>query len=156
MTSNDLLLLFLLLPSPSLSLLLPSPSLSLVSRGVWFLLCPSLLRVLGPLAGAPGPSPVLDERLSSEVAWASSGLACLCRSKGPAGGAVLSERLLRCLCGCSGRGDGGGNRGVSLSRARERRRAALTTMFCTPFRICSRSVCVSSTPASLLSGEESR
>lgn len=110
-----------------------------VSRGVWFLVATCRFRGRVQVTCRPGPSPVLLDRLSSEVACLSSGLGCLPRRIGkPVGGASLRERLLFCFLGS--RGDGGGcNRRASTSRALERRRAAFTTMFWTPLRICCRS-----------------
>lgn len=110
------------------------------SRGVWFLVATWRLRGRVQVTCRPGPSPVLLDRLSSEVACLSSGLGCLpCRIGKPLGGASLKERLLFCFLGSRGEG-GGGNRKASTSRALERRHAAFTTMFWTPFRICCRSV----------------
>lgn len=120
-------------------LFLRRPSKS-ASRGVWFLLSTCLLCGRVQVTCKPGPSPVLLDRLSSEVACLSSGLGCLTRLIGkPLGGASLKERLLFCFLGS--RGDGAeGNRKTSTSSALERRRAAFTAMFWTPFKICCRSV----------------
>lgn len=128
MTSNERERLFLRRASKSTSL------------GVWFLAATWRLRGRVQVACRPGPSPVLLDRLSSEVACLSSGLGCLPRRIGrPLGGASLKERLLFCFLGSRGEW-GGGNRKASNSRALERRRAAFTTMFWTPFRICCRSM----------------
>lgn len=118
-------------------LFLRRPSKS-ASRGVWFLLTTWRLRGRVQVTCRPGPSPVLLDRLSSEVACLSSGLGCLPRLNGkPLGGASPKDRLLF----LGSRGDGaGGNRKTSTSRALERRRAAFTAIFWTPFRICCRSV----------------
>lgn len=111
-----------------------------ISRGVWFLVTTWRFRGRVQVACRPGPSPVLLDRLSSEVACLSSGLGCLPRSNGkPPGGASLKERLLFFFLGSKGEG-AWGNRRTSDSRALVRRRAAFTTMFWTPFRICRRSV----------------
>lgn len=106
------------------------------SRGVWFLVVTCLFRGRVHVACIPGPSPVLLDRLSSDVACLSSGLGCRPHRIGkPRGGASLKDRLLFCFLGSRGEG-GGGNRKASTSRALERRQAAFTTMFWTPFRIC--------------------
>lgn len=122
-TSNDRDLLLRLRPSKS------------CSRGAGFFTAWRFRgRVHVPLG--TGPSPVLLDRLSSEVAWRSSGLGCLPRrSTRPLGGASVRDRLLLCFLGSRGEG-GGGNRRASISSTLERRRAALTAMFCTPLRIC--------------------
>lgn len=122
-TSNDRDRLLRLRPSKS------------CSRGAGFLTAWRFRgRVHVPLGA--GPSPVLLDRLSSEVAWRSSGLGCLPRrSTGPLGDASDRDRLLLCFLGSRGEG-GGGNRRASISRTLERRRAALTAMLCTPLRIC--------------------
>lgn len=127
MTSKDRERLFFLRASKSTSL------------GVWFLVVTWRFRGRVQVTCKPGPSPVLLDRLSSEVACLSSGLGCLPRLIGKAlEGASLKERLLFCFLGSSGEW-GGGNRRASNSRALERRRAAFTTMFWTPLRICCRS-----------------
>lgn len=128
MTSKDLERLFLRRASKS------------TSQGVWFLLLAKRLRGRVQVTWRPGPSPVLLDRLSSEVACRSSGLGCRPRCRGrPVGGASIKERLLFCFLGSSGEG-AAGKRRTSTSRALERRRAAFTTMFWTPLRICCRSV----------------
>jgi len=110
------------------------------SRGVWFLVATWRLRGRVQVTCRPGPSPVLLDKLSSEVACLSSGLGCLPRRIGkPLGGASLKERLLFCFVGSKGEGASGIRR-ASTSWALERRRAAFTTIFWTPFRICWRSV----------------
>lgn len=124
MTSNDRDLLLRLRPSKS------------CSRGARFLTGCRFRGRVHVLLGA-GPSPVLLDRLSSEVAWRSSGLGCLPRhSTRPLGRASIRDRLLLCFLGSRGEG-GGGNRRASTSSTLERRRAALTAMFCTPLRIWS-------------------
>lgn len=105
------------------------------SRGVWFLLVTWRWCRRVQVACRLGASPVLLDRLSSEVACLSSGR---CRGR-PLRGASVRERVLFCFLGSSGEG-GGANRRASTSRALERRRAALTTMFWSPFEICCRSV----------------
>lgn len=123
MTSNDRDLLLRLRPSKSCSLC-----------AAFFAACRFRGRVHVPLGA--GPSPVLLDRLSSDVAWRSSGLGCLPRrSSVTLGGASLRDRLLLCFLGSRGEG-GGCNLRASNSRTLERRRAALTAMFCTPLRIC--------------------
>lgn len=104
------------------------------SRGVWVLVATWRWCGRVQVACRFGPSPVLLDRLSSEVACLSSG-----RCGGnPLRGASVRERVLFCFLGSSGEG-GGASRRASTSRALERRRAALTTMFWTPFEICRRS-----------------